>query len=343
MKEEKSKENKLLEKEQQLYDAFVDASPQGCLFHKSWWLSAAAPEKYKVFTLKEGSEIVAAWPMVFQQVMGLRLSMQPQLTPTLGIMFGPKRKLKYAEQLSEEMQLTNELIELMPKMSFFCQHFHHEFSNWLPLYWAGFQQTTRYTYVIEDLSNLDRVWENIRYNTKRKIKKAVKLDIQVVTDLGLDRLLDLNELTFRRQGLPLPYSREYVKRIDRACQKQGARKMFFAVDSGGQLHAAIYIVYDQKAAFYLFGGGDPNLRHSNGHALVLWEAIKFASTVSRSFDFEGSMHKNIEPVFRGFGAVQKPYMEITKGSPFLNLAFRWAKKAWSGGGIPARFIRKFLL
>ena len=110
--------------------------------------------------------------------------------------------------------------------------------------------------------------------------------------------------------------------------------MFFAVDSGGQLHAAIYIVYDQKAAFYLFGGGDPNLRHSNGHALVLWEAIKFASTVSRSFDFEGSMHKNIEPVFRGFGAVQKPYMEITKGSPFLNLAFRWAKESLVRGRDP---------
>ncbi|NLO90184.1 MAG: GNAT family N-acetyltransferase [Clostridia bacterium] len=328
--------------DKRLYDAFVDLSPQGCLFHKSWWLDAVAPGRYEILTVRNNSGIAAAWPVVFQRIMAVRVSLLPPLTPILGIMFGPDRKLKYAERLSEEMRLTAQLIKMLPKHAFFCQHFHHRFRSWLPLYWENFQETTRYTYVIEDLSDMDRVWANMRYNTKRKIQKAKKLGIKVVCDLGLDRLLDLNEMTFKRQGLSVPYSREYVKRIDEACAKQRARKMFFAVDKSGQLHAAVYIVYDQKTAYYLFGGGDPKLRSSNGHALVLWEAIKFASRVSKSFDFEGSMHGNIEPFFRGFGGVQKPYMEITRGNPLLKLAFRAAKSAWSKGGIPARLISKLL-
>ena len=331
-----------MENNKSLYDAFVDSSPQGSLFHKSWWLDAVAPNQYTILSFEDKNGIAAAWPLVSKKVMHMKISMLPQLTPRLGIMFRPNRKLKYAEQLSEEMRLTIDLIELMPKHHFFSQHFNHQFGSWLPFYWKGFRQTTRYTYVIEDLSDLDMLWENIRSNTRRVIRKAIKQDISVITDLELHQLLDLNEVTFRRQGLPLPYSRQYVERIDAACKEHGARKMFFAVDSQNRLHAAAYIVYDQKSAYYLIGGGNPDLRNSQGQSLVLWEAIKFASTVSESFDFEGSMHSNIEPFFRGFGGLQKPYMEITRGSPFLNLGYSYAKKAWAKGGLMPYIIRKLL-
>ncbi|KZZ15518.1 hypothetical protein A3751_17170 [Oleiphilus sp. HI0080] len=43
----------------------------------------------------------------------------------------------------------------------------------------------------------------------------------------------------------------------------------------------------------------------------MWEAIKFASTVTKRFDFEGSMIEPIERFFRGFGAMQKPYFQIS--------------------------------
>ncbi len=331
-----------MEDNKSMYDAFVDSSPQGCLFHKSWWLDAVAPDQYTILSIRDKNGLVAAWPLVSKKIMNTKISILPQLTPRLGIMFRPNRKLKYAEQLSEEMRLTSELIELMPKHSFFSQHFQYQFGSWLPFYWNNFRQTTRYTYVIEDLSNPDTLWEDIRSNTRRVIRKAIKQDIRVVTDLELDQLLDLNELTFRRQGLPLPYSHEYVKRIDAACKQHGARKMFFAVDSKDRLHAAAYIVYDQKSAYYLIGGGNPDLRNSQGHSLVLWEAIKYASTVSKSFDFEGSMHNNIEAFFRGFGGRQMPYLEITKSSPVPSFGYKCAKKAWRKGGFISSIIGRLL-
>lgn len=324
------------------YDEFVDSSPQGSIFQKSWWLDAVAPNRYEILCLKDNNLILAAWPVVIQNIMSVRVSILPQLTPTLGIMFGPGLKRKYAEQLSEEMRLTSELVKRLPKYAFFYQRFHHQFGSWLPLYWADFKQSTRYTYIIDDLSDLNVVWENFRSKTRNHIKKAIKQDIRVETDLGLDILLDLNELTFRRQSLPVPYSREYVERIDKACMHHGARKMFFAVDSKNRPHAAVYVVYDQKAAYNLIAGGDPDLRSSHGHSLVLWEAIKFASTVSKSFDFEGSMHNHIEPFFRGFAGVQKPYFEITRGNPLLQVGFQTAKQAWSMGSIPAHLITKVL-
>jgi lipid II:glycine glycyltransferase (peptidoglycan interpeptide bridge formation enzyme) len=324
------------------YDKFVESSPQGSLFHQSWWLDAIAQNNYQILSIKRNEEILAAWPLTFKKIVGLNLIMPPPLMPRLGIMFAPSRKIKYSEKLSDEMSLMSELTSLLPKHTLFYQRFSVEFTNWLPLSWAQFKQTTRYTYVIEDLSDLNRVWENVRYSTKRKINLALKSDIKVVTDLSLDKLLDLNELTFKRQNLNVPYSREHVYRIDEACVKNNARKMFFAVDVAGQIHAAVYIVYNQKAAYYLIGGADPALNTCGAHFLALWEAIKFAGQVSHSFDFEGSMYENIESVFRGFGAVQKPYMEITRGNWLMESAFATFKNTWNKGGIPSKICTKLL-
>ena len=76
--------------------------------------------------------------------------------------------------------------------------------------------------------------------------------------------------------------------------------------------SAIYIVWDANSAYYLLGGSDPNFRSSGANSLLLWEAIKFASGVTKRFDFEGSMIEPIERYFRGFGATQKPYLSISK-------------------------------
>ncbi|MDF2473349.1 MAG: hypothetical protein K0R21_1131 [Anaerocolumna sp.] len=326
----------------QLYDKFVDSSPQGSLFHKSWWLEAVTQNNYQILSIKRNEEILAAWPLTFKKIAGLNLIMPPPLLPRQGIMFVPSQKIKYSEKLSDEMSLMSELLELLPKHTWFYQRFSAEFTNWLPLCWAHFKQTTNYTYVIEDLSDLNRVWEDVRYSTKRKINHALKNGIKVVTDLSLDKFLDLNELTFKRQKLTLPYSREYVYRIDEACGKNNARKIFFAVDEAGQIHAAVYIVYNQKAAYYLMGGADPALNTCGAHFLALWEAIKFAGQVSHSFDFEGSMIKNIEPVFRGYGAVQKPYMEITRGNFLIGSAIAAFRNVWKKGGIPSKICNKLL-
>ena len=64
--------------------------------------------------------------------------------------------------------------------------------------------------------------------------------------------------------------------------------------------------------YSVLGGGDPELRNSGAQTLAIWESIKFASTVCRSYDFLGSMIEPIEKFVHDFGAVQKPYFEISK-------------------------------
>lgn len=284
----------------------------GSLFSQPWWLDAVAPGAWDEITLEGEGEVLARLPYVIKKRFGLTLILMPRLTQTLGPWFAP-HEAKYVTQMSRQHELMNSLIEGLPKFDYFYQNFHYSITDWLPFYWRGFTQTTRYTYVLEELEDLDAIWGEMRENIRRAVRKARK-QLVVRSDLGLDRFLDLNAQTFERQGLPLPYSRELVVRLDSACREHHCSKIFFAEDAQGRVHAAAYIVWDEQAAYYLMGGADPELRSSGATSLVLWEAIQFAAGVTRTFDFEGSMIESIERYFRAFGARQKPYCRVTKAN-----------------------------
>jgi len=76
---------------------------------------------------------------------------------------------------------------------------------------------------------------------------------------------------------------------------------------------------DTSYAYYLLGGADPRLRSSGAQSLLFWEAIKLASRKNLKFDFEGSMIEPIERVFRAFGAVQVPYLQIYGAAPLVKI------------------------
>ena len=288
-------------------------------FEQPWWLDAVAPDQWGEIIVKRGEDICARLPYVQKKKYGLKAITMPPYTQTLGPWLRPS-EARYAKQISEQKDLMNELIAQLPVFDYFCQNFSPSITNWLPFFWAGFQQTTMYTYRINDLSDHERIWHDFLDRTRRAIRKAEK-NVVVRSDLGLDQLIQVNAMTFDRQGLQLPYHPDLIANIDNACVAHNARRMFFAEDTQGRIHAAIYIVWDSETARYLLGGGDPALRQSGAHYLLIWEAIKFASTVSLSFDFEGSMIKPIEHFFRSFGAIQTPYYQISKMNRRMKIAY----------------------
>lgn len=74
------------------------------------------------------------------------------------------------------------------------------------------------------------------------------------------------------------------------------------------------------------GGGDPALRNSGATSLCMWEAIRFAATVTKSFDFEGSMIEPVERYFRAFGAIQTPYFSVSKTPSRLLSSYQVLRK-----------------
>jgi hypothetical protein len=295
------------------YNKFVEESLQGTLFCTTWWLNTVAPERYQILTIEKGGTIHGAWPIILNRSrLGETTIGMASLTPWLGVLYRPPASPKLANQLSEQKSLSAELIQKLPKFDALNIKFHRNFDYWSPFYWEGFDQTTRYTYVLENLSDLDAVWQGLRSNIRREIRKANKEGVIVKETENIETFLDLNTMTFERQGMNRPYDADFVRRVDAACKENGVRKIFVGRGRDGAAHAAAYIVWDDKSAYYLMGGGNPDKRTSGATSLVMWEAIKFASTVTNTFDFEGSMIESVERFFRAFGAKPCPYYAVSK-------------------------------
>jgi hypothetical protein len=294
----------------------VEPAPRTyCLFQEPWWLDAVAPGQWQAVEIRRGDHVAARWPYVVRREYGMTFLTMPAYTQVLGPWVAPSEG-KYVTRLTREKELLADVIDALPRFDGLSQCFHYNLQNWLPFYWRGWSQTTRYTYVLENLRDEDRLWSGMRDNIRREIRKA-RRRLEVRDDLGIGPVLKVQALSYRRQGRPLRNDPALIDRIAAACRGRNAGRSFAAVDASGRVHAALYLVWDDRSAYYLMGGGEPELRTSGAHSLVMWEAIRFAAAVSGRFDFEGSMNESIERFFRSFGAVQKPYHKLAKANNLL--------------------------
>lgn len=295
------------------YRALCSGEASVPLFARDWWLDAAAgPDGWNVAVVEKGGKIVAALPYVQRRKLGFCLLGQAPLTPSLGPWFAPGKEGS-GHSLSQQKEIMAALIAGLPRFDHYAQNWHYRNANWLPFYWKGFQQTTRYTYVLQNIQDAAKLKAGFQHHVRNEINKASsRFQLQVRQDLPLDALFALNHKTFQRQGKSLPYTDDYARRLDAACAKRACSKLFVAVDPAGLHHAAVYIVWDENSAYYLMGGGDPALRTSGAASLCVWEAISYAAGVTRQFDFEGSMLEPVEHFFRYFGGAQMPYSHVSK-------------------------------
>jgi hypothetical protein len=238
----------------------------------------------------------------------------PAFTQTLGIWFNPAfEDKKYSKNLLRKQLICKYFIEKLPPHQYFLQNFHYSFTDWLPFYWMGYQQTTRYSYILPDISNLDELKRNLGRSIRESIRKAVSVcHLEVKRNIPADWFMNLNAQTYKRQGKKA-YRPEMLKKlIDTALsRKQG--DIWGALDENGRLHAAVFIVWQDSCAYAIGSAADVELRHSGGQVYTMWTAICDVSEITSAFDFEGSMIQGVEHSFREFGGRQIPYFTISKG------------------------------
>jgi hypothetical protein len=291
------------------------------LYSRDWWLDTVCGENnWDVLLYFREEAIEAAMPF-YVPCKGV-ISM-PAYTQTMGIWFNPAfEERQYSKNLYRKQMICNYFIEHLPPHSYFLQNFHYSFTDWLPFYWKGYRQTTRYNYILPDTGNLDEVWNNLGGDVCRNIRKAGnKYGLKVKRNVPVDLFLEINSQTYQRQGKKT-YQPEMLKKIIEISRLRNQGDIWGSFDDQNRLHAAVFIVIQNDCAYYLAGGGDPQLRKSGAHAYVLWEAISELSKVVSSFGFEGSMIRGVEHFFREFGAIQMPYSSISKGRMSLG------KKIW---------------
>jgi lipid II:glycine glycyltransferase (peptidoglycan interpeptide bridge formation enzyme) len=300
----------------ELYRSFCAEHSSLPVFVQDWYLdSVCEGGEWDVALVKEQEEIIASLPYFVKKRWGFSYIAMPFFVKHMGPYIIPEK-----DKLKNHLSIYNQLIEQLPDVDCFKQHFHPKTKNWLPFYWRKFKASPRYTYELA-IEDLDQTFKGINRNMRRNIKKA-GLSLHAVQTDDVASFFDLHKRSMLRQGTVLPYSIDFFRRHYEALLSHHAGKMIFIQDKEGTVYAAACLTWDSERAYYHLSGDEQHLRKSGAGILLIWECIKFAQkTMGLSiFDFEGSMMPNIEPIRLQFGAQQLLYFEVHQ---YYSKLYQW--------------------
>jgi len=275
-----------------------------------WWLDAVCtPEAWDAAVT--GGPLPGAWPWFRTRRWGLPVVQNPPLTAYSGPwLVGADPVWPAHKRLSLSYRTLEKLISKLPGVLFFQQTFRPEIQAGLPFYWAGFRQTTRYTYRLPDTSDLPGLYAALK-NTLRTDLRHAEMQLEIVPEENPKPFFDLNKQSFLRKKLRQPYAFDTFLRLHRALTERGQGQGFIARDrEHGNICAGLFLAFDAEEAGVVLAGLDARCRQLGALHALYWQAIRFCSERGLSLDFEGSMNPGIEHVFRAFGGQPVPYQQV---------------------------------
>ena len=300
----------------QTYKQICEQRPDDVpLFQQYWWLEAVCDgKKWDVALAYDGDNIVGAMPFHFVRRMGFTFILQPQLTQFLGPLFFYGANDTQSHRLDFEKNVVSKLIDQLEviKPAATIIHTSPQIVNWLPFYWRGYRQTTRYTYRIPDISDVNAVFA--AFDKSKRQRKITKIEKQtsVRYDMTAADFAVFHHRYWESKGCKDLLSESFIERVCSAAISRGQGVIGSLYDEDSKLLAARFVAYDNHSAYSLLSAMEPSLHRSGHSETLMWELIRYLSGKTHAFDFEGSMDEGIEYFYRSFGAQQTPFFELCK-------------------------------
>lgn len=276
------------------------------VFHQPWWLEAASAGRYQEVEVRSGGKAVARLPYIEERRFHTyRLCIAPELTHFLGpaIDTGPGSP---ATRSLKHFHLTEEILAQLHSFDGFHQHMHRDVPDTLAFESAGYSTTVKFTHEIPPRPLLE-TWGALRDKTRNVIRRAQER--WAVTELA-DPLAfsELYNANLGKRGEVNIYTR--IPAVCTAAMAKGQGRILSVTEKGLTL-GAVFLVWDQTAAYYLLSTRSPEA--NNGViSLLLWEAIRLATESGLTFDFDGVGTLGSRLFFTGFGGQIKPRYVVYK-------------------------------
>ncbi|RMG55177.1 MAG: hypothetical protein D6722_28195, partial [Bacteroidetes bacterium] len=153
------------------WDAFIEASPQGSLYHLHGYASRIRPD-WQAWIVQEGDQWRAVMPWGLDRRWGFRLVRQPLFAQYWGICLAPTEGGTY-RQLGDQEKWLRALLPAWEEIPFLQHNFSPAFTYALPLRWAAAVDfSVRYTYHLD--LQAGGLWEGCAAPLRRQVRKATR-------------------------------------------------------------------------------------------------------------------------------------------------------------------------
>lgn len=159
-------------------------------------------------------------------------------------------------------------------------------------------QLPKNTFFIDLKKSEEEILQNMRFNTRHCIRKAIKLGIEV-NEYGAEYLptwYQLYRTTALRHGLPLN-DESFFKSIliHQDTDPSGVKVHMLMAGRGAEFYASMFLVISEKRASYLYGASSDQNKKNHASYLLQWESIKLAKRLGcAEYDMFGSA-PNVHP------------------------------------------------
>ncbi len=298
------------------WNTFVDKSPEGTFYHKSYWLlnnigrNFKSAQKYELYSLTDkNGNWVAAFYIPTSHKFGKDFVVMPHMTPFGGVMVAPEiHKLTISKRIGNIKEINDVFISKLKEKKLLYYSFSPEHTDMQPFLWNKYITSVRYTYRV-DLSDEKILWSNLQEKTSVNKGNKSNCKIKWGFDEYLDIYFELNEKSFNSQNIN-NFDNELTKKLLIELNKNNNCTIGIVFDENGTPVGGCVLAYDNKRVYYIMGGVD---RSNNfGMSYLLWEAMLYSKNTLalKTFDFEGSMIPSIEKYFRKFGGNLTPYYSL---------------------------------
>ena len=267
------------------WDDLVDRSPHGTVFHYSWWLQTTAKEFALVGTRNEKGRLVAGLPIPFPQRRGLKSIDVPVLTPYLGPIFDLSKIDTTCDQL-HFMRTHGEVLasNLEP-----FDHFRCVTGPRVPdlqgFLWMGFRASLGYTERFPATHSVDQILKGMSAADREDLRKALRLNLNVACDEGIEDLLFLNHKIAKQHGKKAACPADVLNLLWNAAYTQDRAHTYVARTSDTTPIAALLVVQDNRTTYQILSAVNPEFEAIPALHLISWTALQDCLMAGRDFEF----------------------------------------------------------
>jgi CelD/BcsL family acetyltransferase involved in cellulose biosynthesis len=318
------------ENEFSLWDDFVDQSPQGSIYSKSFWLRAMSEltnAQFKILSAFKGGTICGGIGLCFRKTIIGNVVFRPVLANYSSIVLR-KFDTKYPSRVtSDSMELIRSLMSELETKEYALVRIENRpaIDDIRAFSWNHWDIDVHYTYEVP-LHDLESLKSVVAHSIHKQIRKCEEAGIRISVVDDCERFYSLYKMSFERMNRGGPQIDEYrFKKLYGELTQHGCCKTYFAsLENGEAVSARIVLFTKNEVAHDWVAGADPHYFQTGATPFLLWQVIQDMSQQGYKYlDLNGANQESIAKFKSEFGGRLVPYYLVSRyGSPVTKMALR---------------------
>lgn len=270
--------------DRQIWDAFVQSSPQRSIFVYTKFLDSLQAS-YDLVTCYDKDKIVAGTAIIYTDS-GKPIHTPFPFTQYQGMLLADHSALATHSQISHEFKLVESFIAaLSDQFKNYCLCHSWRLHDLRPFQWHNYHTPDKGQFTIElrytgllnidSYQNFDHYLASIRKVKRQEYKKSSQsLSLKMSNDVAI--LDELHAKTFARQDIKRSSQESVLVKSIASHALDGKYGEMCCAMLDDVPVSAILFLYDDRSAYYLFGANDPDHRKTFSGTFLLVEMIRNA-------------------------------------------------------------------